>query len=91
MGYVLEVTADARLLGTNGTRIRLHFMRLSSANTKQTDSVAGYLADREGLKGASRAKFVTLLRDAFGFDLQRSNGRVSALGISLGAATLAGR
>jgi len=49
-----------------------------------------YLADREGLVGAGREKFIALLRDAFGFGAQRPKWDVAALSAWVAMVTLAG-
>lgn len=65
-------------------------MKLWSAHTEQSDSIAGYLADREGLKGIGRSRFIGLLDSSFGFKLRRPNRSVFALGAWVASVAVAG-
>lgn len=65
-------------------------MKMWSALTKQPDAIADYLADREGLQGTVRSRFIELLDISFGFKLQHPNWSALALSASVASVAMAG-
>jgi hypothetical protein len=56
-------------------------MRAFPQSSIQLPPVANYLADREGLEGTSRAVFLELLYDTFGFRAETSQRAPTVLGV----------